>query len=86
MFHRVEERVAIQNVHVHVIPRRAEERVKHASQISDSVFCDPPQPLRKQRRGQGNPVGRIAEGYFGDRGGRGVELPTRTHCFQGYAE
>ena len=44
MVHRVQEGFSVQDIHVHVIARRAEERVKHAAQVGDAVLGNSPGP------------------------------------------
>src|SRR5262245_51510323 len=42
MVHGVEQRLTVQHVDVHVISRRAEERVEHRGEVRDAIFSDPP--------------------------------------------
>ena len=48
MVHRVQKRLAVQHIHVHVVSGGAEEGVEHVRQIVDAVLGDPAQTLRHQ--------------------------------------
>src|SRR5690349_16525521 len=60
MVHRVQQRIPIEHIHVHVITGRAEERVKHRAQVWRAIFFNSAETFRQQRRSQRNAISRIA--------------------------
>ena len=72
VIHRVQQRVAIEHVDVHVIAGAAEERVEDAGEVRDPILGDAPETGRHERRRQRDTVRGIAVRDLGDRSGRGV--------------
>src|SRR5262245_61898175 len=72
MIHRVDQRLAVEHVHVHVIARAPEERVEDAREVRDAIRFDPSETRGHKRRGKGNAIGRVAIGDFSHRSCRRV--------------
>jgi hypothetical protein len=67
--HRVEQRLAVQHVDVHVIAGHPEVGVEDRGQVGDPVLLDPTEAARDQRDRERDAVGRIAVGNLGHRRG-----------------
>src|SRR6185437_12019341 len=72
MIHAIQKGVAIQDIHVHVVTRNAEESVKHASQICNPVLRNSSEPLGNQRGSKRDAIGGVTERNFCNRRSRGV--------------
>src|ERR1700739_1015542 len=60
MIHRIQKRVTVQYIYVHVIARVAEKRIEHASQIGDAIIRTPPESLGEQRGSERDAIGCVA--------------------------
>src|SRR4051812_13652176 len=64
MVHRVEKRVAIQDVHIHVKPGRAEESIQHGGQICNAIGRNTAETLWNQGGGEGYTILRVTVRYL----------------------
>src|SRR4051794_8944666 len=64
MVYCVEKHVAIQDIHIHVKPGRAEESIQHAGQIRNSIGRNTAEALWNQGGGEGDTILRVTVRYL----------------------